>query len=152
MNSNISGVVRRNAFYGQGNQSIFLDDLVCRGTEERLIDCISGGIGMIDGGCTHSDDAGLDCVERTFNHTVTYVVACLFYYSSLNINIGCESGSIRFIGGEVPWEGRVEVCKGEVWGTVCDDIWDINDANVACRQAGFSGMSECPSRNHYIPS
>ena len=34
--------------------------------------------------------------------------------------------------------GRVEVCVGEVWGTVCNDFFGSNEATVICRQLGES--------------
>ena len=36
-------------------------------------------------------------------------------------------------------EGRLEVCINNAWGTICDDQFDTDDAEVACsRLNGFS--------------
>ena len=56
--------------------------------------------------------------------------------------IACSDGGIRLVGGTRPNEGRVEICLNNRWGTVCDDAWGTVDANVACRQLGYSGHSK----------
>lgn len=50
----------------------------------------------------------------------------------------CQTGDVRLVNGTSPSEGRVEICMGGVWGTVCDNAWDQLDASIVCRQLMFS--------------
>ena len=54
----------------------------------------------------------------------------------------CTNGDIRLRGSTNSYEGRVEICNNNAWGTVCDDLWGTPDANVACRQLGFASTGK----------
>ena len=47
----------------------------------------------------------------------------------------CSDGDVRLQDGETEYEGRIEVCYHNVWGTVCD--YGINNAvaTVVCTQS-----------------
>ena len=61
------------------------------------------------------------------------------------INTGpsnCTDYEIQLVGGESDREGRVEVCYNGVWGTICGNGWDIDNANVVCYQLGYGQPGE----------
>lgn len=102
----------QSATHCQGSDPIWMDNVQCSGCESRLHECSHRGWGKHL--CQHYEDASVEC-------TYSYPV-------------------VRLVGGGCNY-GRVEICENGQWGTVCDDYWDINDANVACRELGFSGAT-----------
>ena len=54
----------------------------------------------------------------------------------------CDDGDLRLSEGQTEWEGRVEVCLGQRWGTVGSDGWTEVNSQVVCNALGydFTGM------------
>ncbi|XP_066153611.1 uncharacterized protein [Euwallacea fornicatus] len=60
---------------------------------------------------------------------------------------------VKLAGGDQPNEGRIEVTVFKKTGYICDDQFEITDANVLCKELGFPlGALEVKGNSHYAKS
>ena len=69
----------------------------------------------------------------------------IIFYFCVYVHVASCHTSVRLVNGAQTssyHSGRVEVCVGGYWGTVCHDYWGTTDASVVCRQLGYSRFSK----------
>ena len=107
------------AYFGQGTGNIWMDNVQCTYSDTCLGNCTFNGFGNHN--CQHSEDVSVNC------------------------NTEPIPTQVRLIGGSSDLEGRVEVFYQGTWGTICDDLWSIEDARAICRQLGHASAIQTTS-------
>ncbi|XP_074873859.1 scavenger receptor cysteine-rich domain-containing protein DMBT1-like [Carettochelys insculpta] len=109
------------AQFGYGSDLGWLLEVNCTGTEAALSECGA----RRDAKCSFLDTASVSCSADP------------------------GTAPIRLVNGPSRCAGRLEVFYNQLWGSVCNDSWDLHDAKVVCRQLGCGTPVSAPHGSHF---
>ncbi|RDD45648.1 Deleted in malignant brain tumors 1 protein [Trichoplax sp. H2] len=144
--------IKKNSFYGGATGSIPYSGITCTGNETSILNCNLRT--QVSSFCDYTDLVGLSCTDNPCYSSPCHYGTCVKISSSA-FTCKCTPGFIgslcnqlsdteplRLLGGPNRYSGNLEVFFKGRWGSVCDDRFDLKDANVACRQLGFASAKD----------
>ena len=89
-------------------------------------------------------------IPHFVNTLLLLLYKCFFVLIFLvvtTIQSNCSEGDVRLEEGSNEYEGRVEICINQVWGTICSGsswsgYWGVADGRVVCRQLGHQELGK----------
>ncbi|XP_060071814.1 neurotrypsin-like, partial [Ylistrum balloti] len=123
------------------------DRQTCPSESMRRRRCnVAGVFDIIHYICNGQQKCNIQDIQRMFSDLVD---PCEDTTKYLTVRYNCAV-DIELVDGNVPGEGRVEVIlDGQQRGTVCDDRWSDEDADVVCRMLGYDSGGVALGQAHF---
>ncbi|CAH2299027.1 lysyl oxidase homolog 3 isoform X1 [Pelobates cultripes] len=121
------------AKYGKGVGRIWLDNVICSGSEKSITDCNSRGWGNSD--CTHEEDAGVICKDERIPGFIepNTIETEQRQVEEIRLRPAVSGAKNRL----PVAEGILEVKHKDSWEQVCDAGWTVKNSRVVCGMLGF---------------